>query len=274
MTGTSPSCYYTNRSIVFYTPSNLIAEESQPVRLPDPPCRPRQQRLQSIHITRLPAGFVPFDLRPLLPPLEPKKPSRIRVELGKLASRENAKRVLGSVFSSLSSTSSTASSSAASSTRSASPSSRPPSFTAASSDPASIYSRRSGLGISGLDESAMSRTALETSLEALPRNTTSAASINSRSCIPEQEKPVVSRDGVSCYFILAEPTIFLTGLDHDGTTRNSSSSSSAMLRGKLQLNVTKSAKIKSVTVKFTGRARTEWPEGKEILYHQNLSSGV
>jgi hypothetical protein len=30
----------------------------------------------------------------------------------------------------------------------------------------------------------------------------------------------------------------------------------------LQLNVTKSAKIKAVTVKFTGKTRTEWPEGK------------
>lgn len=70
---------------------------------------------------------------------------------------------------------------------------------------------------------------------------------------------------MACYFILAEPTIFLSGLDHDGTTRDSSLHASAMLRGKLQLNVTKSAKIKSVTVKFTGRARTEWPEGMIML---------
>lgn len=88
----------------------------------------------------------------------------------------------------------------------------------------------------------------------------------------EHEKPVAAKDGVACYFILAEPTIFLSGLDHDGTTQHSSSSSSAMLRGKLQLNVTKSAKIKAVTVKFTGRARTEWPEGippaKEDKYEE------
>jgi len=84
---------------------------------------------------------------------------------------------------------------------------------------------------------------------------------------------VVSKDGVACYFILAEPTIFLTGLDHDGTTRDSGSSSSSILRGKLQLNVTKSAKIKAITVKFTGRARTEWPEGippaKEVKFEED-----
>lgn len=67
---------------------------------------------------------------------------------------------------------------------------------------------------------------------------------------------------MSCNIILAEPVIFLTGLDHDSTTRDSSSNAtSSILRGKLQVNVTKSAKIKAVTVKFTGRARTEWPEG-------------
>lgn len=69
--------------------------------------------------------------------------------------------------------------------------------------------------------------------------------------------------GVACYIILAEPTIFLSGLDHDGATRESHQPhSSAMLRGVLRLNVSKSVKIKSVTLKFTGRARTEWPEGK------------
>jgi len=78
----------------------------------------------------------------------------------------------------------------------------------------------------------------------------------------EAEKPICSANGVSCYIALAEPTIFLSGLDHDGTTRDSASSRSALLRGKLQINITKSAKIKAITLKFTGRARTEWPEGK------------
>lgn len=87
-----------------------------------------------------------------------------------------------------------------------------------------------------------------------------------------------SGSGVACYIVLAEPTIFLTGLDHDGTSRDSHPShSSAMLRGVLRLNVSKSAKIKAITLKFTGRARTEWPEGKrtsEILWDPYLSNHV
>jgi hypothetical protein len=79
---------------------------------------------------------------------------------------------------------------------------------------------------------------------------------------PEPEKPIASGNGVACYIQLAEPVIFLSGLDHDGTRQNSHSNSTAILRGKLRLEVSKSAKIKAVTLRFTGRARTDWPEGK------------
>lgn len=80
------------------------------------------------------------------------------------------------------------------------------------------------------------------------------------------EKAVCSGSGVSCYIVLAEPTIFLTGLDHDASGREThhTARSSAMLRGIVRLNVSKSAKIKAVTLKFTGKARTEWPEGKRV----------
>lgn len=80
----------------------------------------------------------------------------------------------------------------------------------------------------------------------------------------DSEKPVCSGNGVSCSIILAEPVIYLTGLDHDGTTNHSQSNTSALLRGKLQLNVTKSVKLKTVTLKFTGRGRTDWPEGMKL----------
>lgn len=80
--------------------------------------------------------------------------------------------------------------------------------------------------------------------------------------IGENEKPVASGNGVSVYIPFAEPIVYLTGLDHDGTTRNSDSPNSVgILRGKVRLNVTKSAKIKAITLTFKGRARTEWPEG-------------
>lgn len=77
----------------------------------------------------------------------------------------------------------------------------------------------------------------------------------------EVPKPVASGSGVSCSIILAEPNVFLTGFEHDGHPRNDAANSTALLRGKLQLNVTKNVKIKSVTLKLHGRARTEWPEG-------------
>lgn len=81
-----------------------------------------------------------------------------------------------------------------------------------------------------------------------------------------------SGNGVACYINLAEPVIFLTGLDHDGTTRDSGSNTTSILRGKLILNVTKNVKIKAVTMKFTGRARTEWPEGKHTLRCSSMQS--
>jgi hypothetical protein len=55
--------------------------------------------------------------------------------------------------------------------------------------------------------------------------------------------------------------VFLHGFDHDSRARREGQPSSALLRGKLQLNVSKNVKIKSVTLKLVGKARTEWPEG-------------
>jgi len=81
------------------------------------------------------------------------------------------------------------------------------------------------------------------------------------SSVTELPKPVASGSGLTCSIILAEPNVFLTGFEHDGHARQESSNSSALLRGKLQLKVSKNVKIKSVTLKLVGKARTEWPEG-------------
>ncbi|ORY68568.1 or S-antigen, C-terminal domain-containing protein [Pseudomassariella vexata] len=81
------------------------------------------------------------------------------------------------------------------------------------------------------------------------------------SAVTEVPKPVASGSGLSCSIILAEPNIFLTGFEHDGHPRHETANSTALLRGKLQLNVSKNVKLKSVTLKLSGKARTEWPEG-------------
>ncbi|KAK3681106.1 hypothetical protein B0T22DRAFT_312219 [Podospora appendiculata] len=81
------------------------------------------------------------------------------------------------------------------------------------------------------------------------------------SSITEVQKPVASGSGLSCSILLAEPNVFLTGFDHDGGTRHQSQNATALLRGKLQLKVSKNVKIKSVTLRLVGKARTEWPEG-------------
>ncbi|KAI0481260.1 hypothetical protein GGR56DRAFT_312475 [Xylariaceae sp. FL0804] len=81
------------------------------------------------------------------------------------------------------------------------------------------------------------------------------------SSVTEVPKPVASGSGVQCSIILAEPNVFLTGFEHDGHPRHEAANSSALLRGKLQLNVTKNVKLRSVTLKLHGKARTEWPEG-------------
>ena len=73
----------------------------------------------------------------------------------------------------------------------------------------------------------------------------------------ENEKPIASGNGVSISIALAEPMLFLQGFDQqDAEQRNTT-----MLRGSLHLRVSKAAKIKSIYLKFRGRAETEWPEG-------------
>ncbi|KAL2752996.1 hypothetical protein ACRALDRAFT_1078018 [Sodiomyces alcalophilus JCM 7366] len=78
-------------------------------------------------------------------------------------------------------------------------------------------------------------------------------------------KPVASGSGVSCSILLAEPHVFLYGFDHAGHGAHSqeirAAGGAGLLRGKLQLSVTKKVKIKGISLKLQGRARTEWPEG-------------
>ena len=72
------------------------------------------------------------------------------------------------------------------------------------------------------------------------------------------EKPLVSGNGVSLSINLAEPVLFLQGFDQSELANQNTS----MLRGSFHLRVSKTAKIKTVSLKFSGRAETEWPEGE------------
>lgn len=113
-----------------------------------------------------------------------------------------------------------------------------------------------------------------------PANRSSVMSIRSAktmmsSSVSEVQKPVASGSGLTCSILLAEPNVFLTGFDHDHHSRRGNHTTSALLRGKLQLNVSKNVKIKSVTLKLVGKARTEWPEGipplkTELFQEQTL----
>ena len=194
-----------------------------------------------------------------------RKPYRITIFLTKLASRENAKRVLGSVwapFSGGSGTPSPVADSAESPIGEANRSVESP-LAMSAADSSTLYSRRSAAGL-GLNGVGMTRSGSGDSIGTKNTNST-VSSTQERLVAPvivDASKPVCSGNGVSCSIILAEPVIFLKGLDHDGTIRDSSATSSAICRGRLQLNVTKSAKIKAVTLRFTGKARIEWPEGE------------
>lgn len=74
------------------------------------------------------------------------------------------------------------------------------------------------------------------------------------------EKPVAVTSGgsVSVAIALAEPVLFLQGFDFSESRQQMP----AMLRGSLVVRVNKPTKMKSISLCFRGRARTEWPEGK------------
>lgn len=81
------------------------------------------------------------------------------------------------------------------------------------------------------------------------------------------EKPIASGNGVSISIALAEPVLFLQGFDQaDAEARTTS-----MLRGSLHLHISKSAKIKAVTLAFRGRSETEWPEGESLVKTSGLT---
>jgi hypothetical protein len=82
--------------------------------------------------------------------------------------------------------------------------------------------------------------------------------INSSVRALPEEKPLASGNGINIGISLTEPVLFLQGFEHTET----SDRSTAMLRGTLNLRVTKPTKIKAITLKFRGKSTTKWPEGQ------------
>lgn len=174
-------------------------------------------------------------------------------------SREQAKRILRSVIAprhTTSRTSSDVSEETITSTR------RERSATTQGGQEATVNAQmRAGIrgSIGGPVSGMISRPSLSDDVRAASDATARAQHMNS--IMPgtdPHDKPLASGSGVGVSINLAEPALFLQGFEQN----DMASGNTAMLRGTLHLRVTKSAKIKAVTLKFRGRAVTKWPEGE------------
>ncbi|KAH9899058.1 hypothetical protein F4778DRAFT_771639 [Xylariomycetidae sp. FL2044] len=234
---------------VFYRPRVSERRHRTTPSLPTPHFRSRSRRPQAIHILSYPPGYIPPDLRSVRPP-ESNRPSKSRGGKKSAGKRKRAsnsavypsrgvfEKWLGPLKSHFLQN------------------------TIKDEPLLPVAGAGSMLGGSAMPEvrrSPMLAAALSNSHRNSIMSVRSAKSV--MSSVTEVPKPVASGSGVSCSIILAEPNVFLTGFEHDGHPRHEAANSTSLLRGKLQLNVTKNVKLKSVTLKLSGRARTEWPEG-------------
>ena len=90
-----------------------------------------------------------------------------------------------------------------------------------------------------------------------PASTVSTTSNSGVGGAGGEERTLASGNGVSLSVALAEPVLFLQGFDQNDLADRTTT----MLRGTLHLRVSKSAKIKTITLNFRGQAETDWPEG-------------
>ncbi|KAL7625926.1 hypothetical protein AAE478_002695 [Parahypoxylon ruwenzoriense] len=253
---------------VYYRPRTCDRRNRPNPSLPTPHIRPRPRRPQSIHIVSYPAGYTPPDLRPLAF-AKSKKEKEKRTDAGKdeRSSYSSPRRVIERVLGPLKLHFSQYIAVDPPSSPSASSCPRPNTAGTLRAPPHSMIAIPPAGASSMLNPAAMSDSRRSPMVTTVPNRShrNSIMSVRSAksvmSSVIEVPKPVASGSGVSCSIILAEPNVFLTGFEHDGHPRNDAANSTALLRGKLQLNVTKNVKIKSVTLKLHGRARTEWPEG-------------
>ncbi|TGJ82009.1 hypothetical protein E0Z10_g6749 [Xylaria hypoxylon] len=255
---------------------------------PSPQIQPRSRRHQSIHIISYPSGYVPDEVRADL--AKCKRTAKAKRKNNKSneavtaaeegANSRSSRRVFEKVLAPFK----------LSTVQPVGADVLPPAGVPLSPTELTPVSPREGRplsmisvpppGAASMASAAMPETrrasVVSTALHSAHRN--SMMSVRSAksmiSSVTEVPKPVASGSGVQCSIILAEPNIFLTGFDHDGHPRHEVANSSALLRGKLQLNVTKNVKLKSITLKLHGKARTDWPEGippMKIEQHEEVS---
>lgn len=257
MTGAQQLTIFSHRGNIYYTPVDPAVETSQPAQLPIPPLQPRRRRPHSICITRFPPTFV--NPSPSAP--ECKASADNPLNLDRFVSRKNIKRLWHSVIPSRPSISKQSRAGAGS----APSPSRVLTLPSAMPSSASTASGRSG-NLGGYEGPGVGLPLHRPSLvnnvrSASGRGGSATSKRSSVANLMDYDKPIASSNGMACYVKLAEPTLFLTGFDHvDGRGRNDQNQA-AIVRGSLILHVTKSAKIKTITLKFLGKARTDWPEG-------------
>ena len=229
---------------------------------PDVPASYFRPRASRPHILRI-AHASPETLTSSTPVLEPPKKRRKFCCVNKLAgSKDNALRFLRHISSITLSSDSTKSKGISTGIESHR-------FSGISTAPSSITDMSSGIGdrtghsrtqsISGGSASGTGRRpGLTENIRTASNDSTQMPTNNA--IYPgaiSNEKPVAAGNGLAISIALAEPVLFLQGFD----MTDDSSRTTSMLRGSLHLRVSKSAKIKAVSLKFRGRAETEWPEG-------------
>lgn len=81
--------------------------------------------------------------------------------------------------------------------------------------------------------------------------------LSSETSIKLPPKPLAHSGSVLLYLILAEKTLFIQGFEENEYKERPP----LLLRGSLFLRITKPVKIKLINLKFSGTAKTDWPEG-------------
>lgn len=240
---------HSRRGRLYYAPCLHPAEAESPLNL----FRPRVPRPHLLRIVSVPPEYLALKASKehISPPFSTTKLAY---------SRESAKRLLRFVSSSSSSSPPSSNPSDSSSVQSAQ-SRASSALTSTSHDMAAVDGRSRGFSVGGPVSGMVHRPSLSEDVRTASNTsgvfTEAGGSTSFCAADLGDAKPLASANGVSMSITLAEPILFLQGFDQSELGNRTTS----MLRGSLHLKVSKSAKIKTVSLSFRGRAETEWPEG-------------